>query len=104
MGKFFAEEGKDYHAIGWITDKGEFIECGPFEHDEIVEGRGLKVPDIEKKWIRIGLIFGRNHFQFQGKRINDKQMDALIEWGIIDLAGRMTASDNFMAAFDKAYE
>lgn len=99
MGKFFATLGEDFHQTGWIADTGEFIECGPFDHDKIVHERGLEVGDVEKIWIRIGLIFGRNHLQFEGKKITKQQRKALEDWGLLKLAGKISASDNFQKAY-----
>lgn len=99
MGEFFAKKGEDYLQTGWITDKGKFIECEPIDHDRIVTEMGLDVKDVEKKWIRISLIFGRNHLQFQGKKINKAQHAALEKWGLLSLAGRLSASENFQNAY-----
>ena len=99
MSKFFAKKGEDYYPTGWITEEGEFIECESFDHDKVVYEKGLEVGDVEKKWIRIGLIFGRNHLQFEGKKLTKKQHAALEEWGLLKLAGKLSASDNFQKAY-----
>lgn len=104
MGKFFSERGADYGPTGWITETGEFIECSSFEHDQVAEEKtGECISEIEKKWIRISLLFGKNLIQFAGDNINNKQIIALDEWGIDSWVKkkRCSLSENFIEVYFK---
>lgn len=87
--KFFAKLGVDYGKTGWVTDKGEFIECDSFEHDLIAEKlTGKNIDDVEKIWVRISVMGGQNYIQFNGDKINKKQIKALDDWGLMDFVER----------------
>ena len=101
MGKFFAETGVDVGDTGWITDKGKFIPCDSFEHEEILEEMGLNIEDVEKIWIRITLFNAKNHLQLTGSKITKAQGRALDKWGIQKFGEkkRVTASDEFIEMY-----
>ena len=84
MGRFFAETGVDIGETGWVTETGEFIKCSPLDHDRVAEElTGKTVAEVEKLWVRIGAMNGKNILQFQGKLMTKAQIDALDDWGII---------------------
>lgn len=104
MGEFFATQGEDYMPTGWITNKGKFIKCSPFDHDKIAKKEtGLTVAEVEKIWIRISLLLGRNHLQFEGRKLNKLHHRGLEKWGLYKLYEKgvqCSVSDNFRSAFD----
>lgn len=102
MGQFFAEPGIDCGPTGWITDEGKFIPCSPMDHDKVAQKEtGRPVSEIEKIWIRISILFGINHLQFCGERMNKKQIKALDDWGLIQLMEKKRAKISMQ--FYKAY-
>lgn len=100
--KFFATEGVDYGKTGWITEKGEFIECASHEHDSIAAKLTEKdIDEVEKQWIRISVLYGKNHIQFAGNSLTKQQHKALDDWGIMDFVERKRAllTPNFCEAY-----
>ena len=92
----------DYGKTGWITKEGEFIECDSYEHDSIAAKlTGKDICEVEKVWIRISLMYGKNHIQFAGKRLTKKQRKAIDDWGIVDFVERKRAelTPNFIDAY-----
>jgi hypothetical protein len=66
-------------ATGWIKEDGSWLTCGHAEHDELVESLGLKVGDVEKRWVRVS----RNGVYCMGD-ITQPQASALLADGALD--------------------